>query len=483
MFSGFGASDDTAYAQIAHHVNNGTYEIGKSHGMLPQFSLRFGFFLPIAAFFKLLGINDVSLVLYTLLCSLSSTALIFIAGRTIFNTQTGLIAAILWALLPESIMFSTMGYPDVSSALWCNIPIIILYSNFNSSVGKRVLFGIIAGLALGISWLTKATIVYLLPFIFVFLVWNAWRKKDWSLFLSTFITLGTIFAAELLIYHLYAGDILHRFHVTENNNTEGHRWLFVKNGYYGWKEGEYFQALFKRLFMDGPRAIFTKRIFANTTVFSVIAILYAILRKQKNFIFVSLWFLWWVFIFNFGSSSLSLYRPLILFNRYLLPVAFPAILLTSGLIGLLIQSKTQTENTFSKERVFWGIVIFLAVVANCGTTLQTQFKRHSAYTFRDIRTYSKMIPAGSVIYTDRNSARAFDFYDSFQKSSEIIIFENAASNIPKPDSYVVLSEDRLNQGISLYGNQIPKFSLNIPKHWQLISSEKGSYLYKTPQDQ
>lgn len=482
MFSGFIASDDFDYSSIANHINNGTFQIGGSHGTLPQFSLRFGLILPLAASFKLLGINDISLALFPLLCSLSSIVLIFLAGKLFFNSRTGLIAATLWAILPESIRLSTQYYPDTLSAFWLNISIILLYSNFNSSVKKKCFFGTIAGLTLGISWLSKASVVYLLPFIFGFLLWNAWRKKDWSLLLSTFITLGSIFAAEFLIYHIYTGDILHRFHTTEANSSEGHRWMFVKNGYYGWKEGGYFQALIKRLFLNGPRALFTKGLFGNTTVFAVIAILYAILRKQKNFIFVSIWFLWCVFIFNFGSSSLSLYRPLILFYRYLVPIAFPAVLLTAGLLGLMLQPKSQNENSFYKERVFWGLIFLLAVLANFGNQIKNQLERHSPFIFKDIRAYSKMIPAGSVIYADQKSGRAFEFHDSFQQSSQIIAFDKTELTTPKPGSYVVLSESRVKWLYLNYEYHVPTFALNIPKSWQLVSSEKESNLYKIPQD-
>lgn len=477
MFSGFIGSDDYAYAKIANQVVNGTFEIGAVEGKAQHY-LRFGVFLPVAAAFKLFGINEWSLALFPMICSILSIILIYIACKTIFNSHTGLIAAFILAIVPEHVQLASICYPSMASSLWCNIPVVLTFVALNSNGKKQISAGILTGLALGISWYTKATVVFILPFVIGCAIWDTFRKKNINLLVAILIPFSLVLASEFFLYHIKVGDALYRFHVTEQNYAEGNVCLFVKNSPYGWQEGHYFEALFRRLFLDGPRIIFTRRFYGNTTGIALIGLFYAILKRQKCFVFACSWFLWNVFIFNFGTTSLDIYRPLVLYKDQMLPVGFSATVVCAGLLGLLIRPAKKAIGEEAKEHRFWGLLLLLGIILSCAAEL-----KEIAATRPDIKSnlqYLKVIPEGSRIYADTLDSRFYTFYTSFAGLYTIIDYEKTRDVYPENGSYVVIPIKFTSISNDHFRHKIPAYCHKIPGGWESIGENNNMRLYRVP---
>lgn len=164
-FGGLVGTDDAMYADLAHKVASGQF--ASVHAMeLGAFPLRVGVYGPAAVAFRILGVSEASLAVYPFLVSMLSILLAFVAGRLFFGRQVGLIAALLCACLPIDARYATLLFPDLVAAFWVNVGILFLYRGSREGSGARKLsHGLLCGLALGVSWLCKESMVFSLPFI------------------------------------------------------------------------------------------------------------------------------------------------------------------------------------------------------------------------------------------------------------------------------------------------------------------------------
>ena len=96
-FTGMSGSDDIDYNREAHYVSIGEFEsrlLDRSRSpSLYINTLRVGLNFPVALFFRLGGVNEITSILVPFLCSLGLISLSFLGGRLFFDTNTGLMAA------------------------------------------------------------------------------------------------------------------------------------------------------------------------------------------------------------------------------------------------------------------------------------------------------------------------------------------------------------------------------------------------------
>jgi hypothetical protein len=253
--------------------------------------------------------------------------------------------------------------PDAMAALWANVGVVVLWYGANQSLGSRkFLFSTCSGFAFGMSWLCKETIFYLFPFISMFLLWRLWRSKDnLIVLLASAGAFLFVYLGETAIYYLAQNDLLFRLHETERNYEMTKSWFFTEGSDFGWKPGAYWSALVRRLIVDGPRTILFNENFGFVTTAAILAVPYMLIHRVRTHMFLSLWFLSLVFMFNFGSSSLRAYQPIVLFDRYLYPLLLPAILLTAWFITFLFTRNPLAQ--LQRERIFWGSILSVMMLA------------------------------------------------------------------------------------------------------------------------
>lgn len=478
-FSGYFGSDDGVYAELSYQMANGSFEIGE-HSHVPVFPLRVGLLAPVALGFKIAGPNELVMIMYPFVLSMLGIILAFLVGRAFFNERAGLIAAAILSILPIDTRSASMLLPDLPAAFWATLGVLLLYYGSNRvSTASKGAYAASSGLAFGLSWLCKASVVYLFPFIAIYMVWLTYRqKRNIILFLSTSLTFISVLMVESLIYYQHTLDLLYRYHEIERNYEVSKIYFFAEGSKFGWAEEGYWFAVVRRILKEGPKAIFLKPNFGLVTGTAMLSIGYAAFRRLRSFLFPGLWFLSLVFIFNFGSSSLQFYRPLVLFGRYLYPLLFPAVILTAGLIDVLMPFRGSMKQEIARERFFWGSAVAMGIVSICLVVVYGNIR--AGVQSKVERAISHMLAPSDPIYTDSRTAWVLEFFWKYPKKTRTWDFEDMEINDVPSRVYVLINRKRADFLNSTYGYTLPKFYEDIPNDWLLKWSGNRAELYWVP---
>ena len=121
-----------------------------------------------------------------------------------FSKGVGLLAAFLHAFLPVDVRYGTFLYPDPAAALWLNAAILMIYVGSKSPIGlRKTVLGGFAGLALGLSWLSKEAVLFSLPFVAGYLLWVAYQdSKNSALAAAAAGAFGVVVGIEAAVLHL-----------------------------------------------------------------------------------------------------------------------------------------------------------------------------------------------------------------------------------------------------------------------------------------
>src|SRR5437773_1398824 len=85
---------------------------------------------------------------------------------------------VLAAFIPLDVRNSTLCLPDLPAAFWANVGLLLLYlASKQPQEVKKGSYGVLAGLALGVSWLCKEAILFSLPFVALYLAWLIYETK------------------------------------------------------------------------------------------------------------------------------------------------------------------------------------------------------------------------------------------------------------------------------------------------------------------
>lgn len=475
-FRGYTSHDASAYAQLAHMMVSGGFEPGMMW-YFPVFSVRVGLFAPVALAFRLGGVNEAMLTLYPFLLSMLSVLLAYSAAKAMFGTSAGLVAACLMALLPIDMRFATQLYPDLPAAFWMNAGVLLMYAGARQqAVPRKAAFGALAGLALFASWLCKETVLYLLPFIGLYLFWLVVReRRNVALLSACVVVAGLLVGFEGWLYHGEAGDFLFRLSALRRNSQNAISVLPVFNlagaaHYVG------------RRITEVARETLFNAYFAFVPAVAIFACVYARIRASRRFMFPALWFVWLLLVFGFGSGSLRVYAPLHLHvARFQYPMLFPAILLASGLASSMLASPHSGESGKShRTRLFSRVLLltYLAVVLVIAVAfgVRTGMGRRC----RVQREMARVLKPTDPLYTDGLSAAALRFFWKYPVADSTHDFQGmAAAQIPS-DAYVLVDRNELKliQNIDKYVP--PKFLDSIPATWHELGRKDNAKLYRVP---
>jgi len=382
--------------------------------------------------------------------------------------------------LPIDARSATMLLPDLPAAFWANLGIVLIYYG-SRRIGHwpQAVWGIFAGLALGASWLHKESMVYLLPLGMIILFWSACcRRKNVVVLVTASAVFFTVLFTESLIYYCSTGDFLYRLHETERNYEVCKIYFFTEGSTYGWERGYYWSAIAERLFKEGPVQIFLTKTYGWITPAAMLALGYALLRRWRRFVFPGLWFLFLVLVFNFGSSSLTAYRPLVLFERYLYPILFPAVLLNGGLIASLVKSQGDNQGEIFRERRFWGCMVSLAIIYICTAGIVKNVKDGPQCKIE--RKISQELSVEDEIFTDYRTENALNFFWKYPSQTKIREFSGLDVTDISPGAYVFINRDKVNTLNKLHNYKLPSFYHQIPENWQVKMSMEQKILYWVP---
>ena len=494
---GFAGLDDAEYAKIAYQIVKGDYTTGTYQGPA-VFPLRVGIIYPTVVSFRFFGVNEWGMILFPMLLSVLNLVLCFGCASMFFGNKAGLIAAVFWAILPADIGYNaTRLLPDLPGAFFASLGIFVIFLlHRRERLNRHLVFlgGFLAGLFFGISWLCKESLAYFLPFclVLLFIGFREDRGKTAALWSGVVVGSMGVLLLEMAAYRSATGDWLFRFHEIDRNYRQLSNGFFTEGSRFGWAVGEsHLKAVLKRIFFDGPTAIFLNSQFLFLPLTGLLASFHALYRRDRSFLLPSLWLLTLCFMFNFSTTSFTSYTPLALFDRYLYPIYLPAIVTTAGLLTrLLFRDSSETIGEAGRERMFWGVTLAL-VLSMCGGYHTYQMIRGSgkvkAWT-SEVRAASRLVPSGRVIYTDTIGKKGLEFFRKYADTEHVVDFEGMTTSQVSRGSFVLTNKRYtewldINAGMWLSGPsgyRKPEFFSRVPSSWKVMFRTADGTLYSVP---
>jgi 4-amino-4-deoxy-L-arabinose transferase-like glycosyltransferase len=207
LLIGYQGHDDRSYIAYGWAVAQGGNIAAL--GLADPWVGRLGAWGPISLAIRLFGASEWVWVLHSMLASLASVALAGGLGWRLFSARAGVLAAALVALLPIDVMYGSSAFGDESAGFWCVMTLGAFVLVLRTGQAR---WGLAAGLAWGVAYLTKETAV-LMAVPLALILWRArqWPKRALAALGSGF---ALVFAAELLFWLQHTGDALYRWHAT-----------------------------------------------------------------------------------------------------------------------------------------------------------------------------------------------------------------------------------------------------------------------------
>lgn len=490
-FRGFGAVDDAAYAQFAHQIAEGTFKPGTYQGAA-VFPLRMGIIYPTALLYRYVGVSEWTMVLFPFVLSVLSILLAYVATKHFFGRRAALIGAAIWAFLPLDAFHAGILVPDLPAAFFASLGIVGLLLLLSSPLENRsrlFLGGLGAGLSFGVSWLCKESVAYLVPFCAVLLV--AALRRDFGRYAGLWagVAVGSlaVLVGEMAAYYVTTGDWLFHVHETERNYRQYKNAFFVSGSSLAGPEGSsYAKAVVRRLVRDGPMTILFTSQYLYLPLFASIVCLHAAYWRNKAYLLPALWFTSLAFMFNFASSSFSSYVPLVLFERYLYPLALPATILVAGFLATLFPTGVARSDSARRERIFWGAAVATALFLLGGYKNYSNRKWYPGWV-SEVRTLSGVLKPTDRVYTDILSIHGLEFFWSYPRQMNTVNFEDAdVTSAARAGDYVLVNANYLDWLVDKAGwwptksdrYVKPALSAATLSTWEKVWSNGNGTLYR-----
>jgi len=352
---------------------------------------RISIVLPVALFLKIFGSHELTVSILPLLLSLGTIICTFFIGGLAYNYRLGFIAALIVTFIPQEIWYSTTVLPD--SFIPCYTGLSILFLLAGLKYKKKyydVILYFLSGFSVFLSFQARATSgVIIIPMFLIALLLD---RHNWkALFLPTGIFVGILLTFWGILYIL-TDDFLLQYKILKYDAT-GTVWTGT---------GKPFQHLFNtapllKLLIRFDQFITQEELFSYYSIRRFIinedvSLLYYLafpsmlynlymIKKEKCAVLFLLYFGLLYIFFEFGSTSLTSYKQIWKFTRFLTILSIPAALM----IAFFFENVMLIGNVrrFSKisYRLF-SAILALHVLITVGVLIRT-----SLVTTRQIDTY------------------------------------------------------------------------------------------------
>lgn len=203
FFPGFYPSDQYSYSVDAVKIVNGKWQV-PDYGA----STRWGIIIPTAFFYWLLGVNEFSSTLWSMLCSIGTMIVAYLLGKQLKDETSGLLAAFLLAIFPLEIIYAGQLMADGPLSFWLLFALFCFLRGeaLEARKTRRVSY-LLSGFALAMAYASKLVTMLIAPFFIVYIIVR--RRIDLQ---HGWIFLGfvIVFALEFMVYQVAAGNGFHR---------------------------------------------------------------------------------------------------------------------------------------------------------------------------------------------------------------------------------------------------------------------------------
>ena len=313
-FQGLFAVDDFNYLRHAAEVWKGSYDLSQVsywHGLRPLV------FAPIAVFFDLLGVSPWSAIAWPLAVSLASVLLAFFIGRRMLGAWAGLCAAAALACLPLSVAQAGRVSPEAVINLLVAASVLAFVKaeqQPEAAPTARARWLALSGALYGLQPLAGQ--LGLLFGIFYLLAVLFFRRHPLAAYAPLLAGAAAALAATAVYHTLLAGDPFIQIRVAGRileTEIDAPRLLF------------YLRDLLRPLAIDG-----------GLFYLAALGALVGLFTRRREVWLLALWGVGTYAVMEYGSTSLTTYRPLFKQARYLTILSLPAALLAGFAVDWLL---------------------------------------------------------------------------------------------------------------------------------------------------
>jgi hypothetical protein len=367
---------------------------------------------------------------WPLLLGLSEVALAILFGRALWGPRAGLLAALLVACLPLAVSEARALRADLPAAVFLGWGVFALWNGAKAPrTASQIALGTGAGLMVGASWLAKETVALAMPALAMVALLSIRRHGARAALAPVACVLAgvAVLAAEALVYSAKVGDPLFRFHELARNFQQcRENFFYADSPAHGWPEGGYTSAVLTRLVIAGP----TQLLFARPTLgigfLALVAGIALWRRKDPSVVPILAWLVSLGLAFNFGSTSLSEYRPIVPASTYFQPIVLPACLLCGA-----------AASAWSGSRVVrTGFAAIVTIAGLLSLAVNTRDREPMAR----LRATAATVPDGARVTIDFRGTTAWSYIrrGTPEVGADVVPFET----VKQPDAidYLVVRE-------------------------------------------
>jgi hypothetical protein len=229
------------------------------------------------------------------------------------------------------------------------------------------------------------------------------------------------------------------------------------------KEVDYWPALFDRVFIQNPKGVFLRRFY----LFLPLITLYQsyVFIKNKNYSWLTYWFLGLSILFVGFTSSLNHYQPIIQrLSWYMFPLFLPEVILSTFFIS-----------NFKKTIKTLLIILYL-----CGSLLMTA--HYSIYfNVNDLNKLKSFLRTHSEknIYTDHFTKYSVDLIDGYPEPSRTKRIFGSDFNIDtlKHEDWLLFRQEHINELLE-QKHTFPDFKMLQTEKFKEIFEAGGFTIYE-----
>ena len=376
---GVRGADAFAYAQIAHDIAVGQYDLNTTNIIC---GFRYSVLLPTALSFASLGVNDIAASIFPFVCSLLNVLIVFKIAQKLFNTEIAMISASLLIFYPLDIFSASVLAPDSFIPFFSSLAILlyIMAEEKSASPSKQRLYLILTGILIAFSYMSRVSSIFLFMSLAIYQVYN---KKYTSLIWTT-VGLFIPLAMESIYFYLSTGDPFFELHrITD---------LSIANDV---KHDIDVGLLFYPKIMFGFD-LTGMAFFGLTWWFVVCGLIMSLLKKDSKMLFIAVCLIIPFIGFEFGFQSLRQGILIVKGYNYLSLLTGPAMIIGAYFLYHLKQA------LLGEYKIKLLIIIFTALVIGSmnlyGTYRLNVNLKNDAAPYIAVADYLKKIPGG-IIYT------------------------------------------------------------------------------------
>jgi len=211
-YTGHFGFDDIHYAELASGLLNGNMDFGD------HYAYRFPVVLFTAFCYLIFGISDFASSLPALTITICILIIVFNTLRE-HGPKAIIIGLSLTTFSNWFLFYSDKLMPDIYvalSILWA-LAIIHRYK-YKSDKNKTARYAFLFTFALLFGFVSKGTIVLMIPLLLFLIVTDIIRKRDLKFWLYSLISGSALLAIYLLTIWIFTGNVMERFHVIADNS-------------------------------------------------------------------------------------------------------------------------------------------------------------------------------------------------------------------------------------------------------------------------